>query len=109
MCSWIRRAVRRPRGMAAVLFAAILPALIGVTALSIDTGIVAVARSQLSTAADAAALAGALQLATENRVQGGTNLTTELTAANNQAVALATSNRALGAVPVVSTNISNSS
>src|SRR5262245_61311045 len=109
MRSWIRSPFRNRRAMAAVLFAATLPVLIGFTALSVDTSIVAVARSQMSTAADAAALAGALKLATENRVRGATDLTTEIGAANTQAVSLATANRVLGAAPVVTSNPSNSS
>ncbi len=109
MRSWTRRALRHPRGMAAVLLAVLLPVVVGFAALSVDTAVVSVARAQMSTAADAAALAGALQLATENRVQGGTNLSAELTAANTQAVALATANFVLGATPVVNPNIANNS
>jgi Flp pilus assembly protein TadG len=92
-----------------VFFAVVLPALIGFLALSVDVAVVAVARSQLSTAADAGALAGAAQLATENRVQGGTNLTAEISAANTEAVALATANKVLGKTPVLSANSTNSS
>jgi hypothetical protein len=91
--------------MAAIL----LPVFIGFAALAIDTAVVAVARSQMSTAADAAALAGAMQLATEDRVRGATSLTTEIIAANKQAVSLATSNNVLGSAPVVSANASNQS
>src|SRR5437899_344218 len=109
MRSWIRRALRHPRGTVAVIFASLLPAFVGFSALSVDTAVISVARSQLSTAADAAALAAAMQLATENRVRGGTNLTTEFTAANNQAISLATSNHVLGAMPVVNSNASNQS
>jgi Flp pilus assembly protein TadG len=107
MRSRIRRALGRRRGASAVIIAALLPAFIGFAALSTDTAIIAVARSQMSTAADAAALAGAMQLATEDRVRGATGLTTEITAANNQAVSLATSNRVLGSAPVVNANRSN--
>ena len=49
----------------------------------------------------------ALQLATENRVRGGTDLTAEITATNTHAVSLGTSNRVLGATPVVNANSSN--
>src|SRR5215831_14525345 len=104
MRTLIRRMAERPRGAAAMLFGLLLPAFIGFAALSVDTAMVAVARSQLSTAADAAALAGAMQLATENRVRGGTDLTAEITATNNQAVVFATTNHVLGAVPVISSN-----
>ena len=109
MRSWTRRALRHPRGMAAVLIAVMLPAFVGFAALSVDTAVVAVARTQLSTAADAAALAGAMKLATETRVRGGTDLTAELTAANSQAISLATANRVLGATPVVNANNANTS
>jgi Flp pilus assembly protein TadG len=109
MRSLVLRAKRHRRGTTAVVAAALLPAFIGLTALATDTAVVAVARSQMSTAADAAALAGAMQLATEDRVQGATGLATEITAANNQAVSLATSNRVLGTAPVVSANTSNQS
>ncbi len=109
MRSWIRHAVRRPRGAAAVVVGALLPVFIGFAAFSTDLAIVATARSQMSTAADAAALAGAMQLATENRVRGATTLTAEITAANNQAVALATDNHVLGSAPVVNANTSNQS
>src|SRR5271165_6466527 len=98
-----------PRGAAAVMFGLMLPVFIGFAALSVDTSMVAVARSQSSTAGDAAALAGAFQLATENRVRGGTNLSTEITAANNQAVSFGTSNRALGTTPILNSNASNQS
>ena len=106
---WIRRAIRHRRGMATVLFATLLPLIIGFTALSVDTAVISVARSQLSTAADAAALAGAMQLATADRVKGPTDLTTQITAANSQAVSLGTSNKVLGAAPVVNSNVSNAS
>lgn len=108
MRSLILRIVQNRRGAAAVIFAVALPAVLGFVALSVDLSMVAVARSQLSTAADAAALAGAAALATENRVRGGTSLTAEITAANSQAVALATPNHVLGVAPVLNTNTSNS-
>ena len=99
----------RPRGVAALLFGVMLPVFIGFAALAVDTSMVAVARGQLSTAADAAALAGAQQLATENRVRAATTLTTEITGANNQSLAFAQKNSVLGTTPVLSTNVSNAS
>jgi hypothetical protein len=92
-----------------MMFGLMLPVFIGFVALAVDTSMIAVARSQLNTASDAAALAGAQQLATENRVRGATALPAEITASNNQALAFAQSNTALGATPVLSTNIDNSS
>ena len=109
MRPWIRHAARHPRGAVAAITAALLPAFIGLAALSTDTAVIAVARSEMSTAADAAALAGAMQLATEDRVRGTTSITTEITAANNQAVALATANSVLGTAPIVNANKSNQS
>jgi hypothetical protein len=89
------------------MFGLMLPVFIGFAALAVDTAMVAVARSQLSTAADSAALAGAMQLATENRVRGATTIPAELTAANNQSIAFAQANNVLGAAPVLSTNLTN--
>jgi Flp pilus assembly protein TadG len=91
------------------MFGLMLPVFIGFVALAVDTSMIAVARSQLSTAADSAALAGAVQLATENRVRGATTLHAEMTAANSQAVSFAQANKALGAIPVLSTNATNAS
>jgi hypothetical protein len=90
-----------------VLSAVLIPVVFGFLALAIDTSVIAVTRGQLSTAADAASLAAAMQLATENRVQGGTNLTAEITAANTQGIAIGTSNKVLGARPVLAANDSN--
>src|SRR5258708_13255825 len=103
----ICQAARSPRGAAALLFGVMLPVFIGFAALAVDTSMIAVARSQLSTAADSAALAGAQQLATENRVRGATTLTTEITGANNQSLAFPQKNSVLAPPPVLSTNISN--
>ncbi len=91
----LRWAGKRRRGVAALLFAVLLPLLIGFATLSVDTAVIATARAQLSTAADAAALAGAQQLATEYRVRGITDLTTTIAAANAQAASFASSNNVL--------------
>ncbi|MGC8641434.1 MAG: pilus assembly protein TadG-related protein [Isosphaeraceae bacterium] len=98
---------RLRRGLAVVMFGVLLPVFIGFTALAVDTAMIAVAQGQLGTAADSAALAGAMQLADENRVRGATNLTTEITGANTEAVAFAQANKVLGASPVLSMNTSN--
>jgi Flp pilus assembly protein TadG len=108
MRSSLYSSVRDHRGAAAILFGALLPVLIGFTALAVDTSMIAVARGQLGTAADSAALAGAQQLATENRVRGATTLTGEITGANNQSLAFAQKNSVLGTAPVLSTNVTNS-
>jgi Flp pilus assembly protein TadG len=109
MLQSISHATRSPRGVAVLLFGLMLPAFIGFAALAVDTSMIAVARGQLSTAADSAALAGAQQLATENRVRGATTLTTEITGANNQSLSFAKANSVLGSAPVLSTNIANAS
>ncbi|SIO23916.1 Putative Tad-like Flp pilus-assembly [Singulisphaera sp. GP187] len=99
--------VRMRRGVAALLFALLLPVIMGMLALSVDLALIAVARNQLSTAADAAALAGAIKLASENRTRGATNLSVELAAANGQAQSFAQTNSVLNVAPVLVTNPSN--
>lgn len=103
----LRRIVRHPRGVAAMLFGLMLPVFIGFMALSVDTAMIALARSQLSTAADSAALAGAQQLANEYRVRGVTDMTGQIASANAQAAAFAADNRALGRGVTVVQNPSN--
>jgi Putative Flp pilus-assembly TadE/G-like len=88
------------------MFGLMLPLFLAFVAMAVDTAMIAVARSQLGTAADSAALAGAQQLATE-RVLGATTLTSGIiTTINNQALKFAQSNTVLGATPVLSTNLS---
>lgn len=91
-----RHARRHPRGVTALLVALLLPVFIGMMALSVDTAVVATARGQLSTAADAAALAGAQRLASEARVRGATDLSTEIALANSAAANFAQANKVLG-------------
>jgi Flp pilus assembly protein TadG len=104
-----RRARRHPRGVAAVLVAFLLPLFVGFVALSADTAVIATARSQLSTAADAAALAAAQQLASARRVSLPTDLTPEYTAGSTKATAFAAANSVLGQPVVVTGNPSNAS
>jgi Flp pilus assembly protein TadG len=103
----VHQARRHRRGVAAMLFAFLLPVLVGFVGLSVDSGVLALARGQLSTAADSAALAGARQLASDRRVQGVTDLGPEIAAANSQAVAFALSNRVLGQGVVALPNAAN--
>src|SRR5437867_3180740 len=107
MSSWIRHALRHPRGAAAVVFAAMLPALIGFTALSVDTSIVAVARSQLSTAVDSAALAGATRLASQQRLLAYPVGTSDVNDAQTRAIQFASSNKVLGNAALVLPNLTN--
>ncbi|MGE3821225.1 MAG: pilus assembly protein TadG-related protein, partial [Isosphaeraceae bacterium] len=67
----LKRAKWSPRGVAATFLAVMLPVFIGFVSLSVDTAVIASARGQLLTAADASALAAALQLASDRRLQGG--------------------------------------
>ncbi len=92
----LTRARRHRKGMAAMLFGLLLPVLIGFVTLSVDTSVLAVARSQLSTAADSAALAGAQQLASDYRLQGLSNLSTLLATPNSRAASFAAANKVLG-------------
>jgi hypothetical protein len=78
-----------------------LPLFLGLTALSVDVSVVAIARSQLSTAADAGALAGAVALADQARLQGITDLTNEINAANSAATKFVQANQVLGQTLVV--------
>lgn len=98
---------RWPRGMTALLFGLLLPVLVGFAALAVDTAVLATARSQLSTAADAAALAGAQQLATESRVRGTTDMSGPIAAANAQASTFAAANHVIGQGVTVVQNPNN--
>ena len=94
------------RGIAALLFCIMLPLFIAFVALSVDLGVVAIADGQLRCAADAAALAGAMTLVDDYRLQGISNISTEVTAAN-AAAAVAQANLVLGSAPVIVANTSN--
>jgi uncharacterized membrane protein len=48
-----------------------MPVILGFAGLSADLGVIALTRSQLMTVADSAALAGAQQLASQNRLVSG--------------------------------------
>jgi Flp pilus assembly protein TadG len=104
----ILQAARRNRlGLSAVLFSLMLPVFIGFVALSVDTAVIAAAKSQLSTAADAAALAGARQLANDMRLQGTSNITPIIAAANTQAVAIGGANNVFGQSVTIVPNTNN--
>ncbi len=87
----------RSRGVILVQFTLLLVVLLGLTALAIDTGMIATARVQLKTVADAAALAGARQLASQRRISTTiANLTIEVNEATAQAIAVGNANSVLG-------------
>jgi Flp pilus assembly protein TadG len=90
------------RGKVIVLMAALTPVMVGMTALAVDTAALAAAKAQLQTAADSAALAGAMQLATDRRVQNPTSLTPEIQLAQSKAAALIGQNAILGRAPTLS-------
>src|SRR3954452_6968389 len=106
----VRRAsrLRSRRGIAAVLFGVLLPLFLGLSTLAIDVSVIAAARGQLNTAADAAALAGAMKLADEYRTRGVTDLSTQIAAANADAAARAQSNKVLNQPSVVVQDTDNS-
>jgi Putative Tad-like Flp pilus-assembly len=101
--------MKHPRkGTAMVVFGLLLPVLLMGAALSVDLAVLAVARSQLSVAADAAALAGAAQLASARRMQSGlTNLNPEIGAANTAAITFAAANQVIRSSAVLSANLNN--
>jgi hypothetical protein len=86
-----------------------MPVFVGLAALSVDLSVVAVAEGELSCAADAAALAGAMQLIDDYRTQGTSNLTNEISAANTYATQFAQANLVLGSAPVIIANPNNGS
>jgi Flp pilus assembly protein TadG len=101
----LRRTPKDPRGSAIMLFGLMLPMFVGFAALSVDSGVLAVARAQLSTVADAAALAGATQLADDYFRIGITNLSN----ANDKAATIGQYNLVLGQAAVITQNPGNAS
>jgi Flp pilus assembly protein TadG len=91
----------------AVIFAALLPAFVGMIALSVDLAAMSVAKGQIETTADAAALAGARCLFTDNHLVAGASMSAEIAAAQSGATSVAAGNRILGGAPVVLPNASN--
>jgi Flp pilus assembly protein TadG len=103
------RLPRERRGAVAPLVGLLLPVLLLCTALVADLAVLAVARSQLSVAADAAALAGAAQLGSARRTQTTiTDLAPEITAANTQAASFAAQNFVLHQPAALLSNTGNS-
>jgi len=96
------------RGNSLVMTAVFLPVLVGMVALAVDTAVLATARAQLKTVADSAALAGAIQLADNARVQGSMSLTTETTNAMSRAQTAGQANTVLGKSAVLLSNSGNS-
>jgi Flp pilus assembly protein TadG len=95
-------------GKIVVLTALLMPVIVGGLALSVDTAILATARAHLQTVADAASLAGAMQLASDRRVSNPADLSPEMTAARSKARSIGQANKVLGSSPVIIDNTSNS-
>src|SRR5205823_5354771 len=101
------KTVRERRGQALVLTAILMPVLVGFVALAVDIGGIATAKAQLQTAADAAALAGARQLASDQRLHGGPVGLAEIGSAQTQTLQFASANKVLGGAAVLLPNASN--
>lgn len=102
-----RRFGGRRAGKVLVLSAIVMPSLLGLTAVSLDYGIQATAKGQLSTAADAAALAAVMKLTGESRLANSSNISSQISAARARAVEIAGANRVLGNAPVIDANSYN--
>jgi Flp pilus assembly protein TadG len=87
-----------------VLTGLLMPALLGGVGLAVDTGVIGTARSQLQTAADAAALAGAWQLA---QIRTPALMTTSLARARGAAITAAANNRVIARDVLVKDNPTN--
>ena len=107
-CAQSRKFRRDRRGASLALVALLLPLLIGFMALSVDTAIVATARSQLRTTADAAALAGAVKLVDQYILYGSNNASSQISSAQAQARLVGQANTVLGQAPVLLDNSGNS-
>src|SRR3954467_3800726 len=96
-----RRAGRTRRGKILVMTALMVPVLFGATLLSTDTAVLVNAEAQLKTAADASALAGAMQLVDETRLRGATNPASLMSTARSRTIAVAAQNLVLGSAPAL--------
>ncbi len=92
---------------ATVIIAVLLPVVIGGLALSVDTAVIATARAQLSTVADAAALAGARKLVSTQRRNGSVISGEDVTVAQVAAKDVAWLNKVLGSEALLLLNGSN--
>ncbi len=89
------------RGAVIVFVAALMVVLLGMAALTIDLGILYVARSELQRTADAAALAAALDLLDEDILKGAPYMSDEIAAATLSAVEYAQMNPVLNVAPTL--------
>jgi Flp pilus assembly protein TadG len=83
----------------------LLFAFFGLVALAVDIGVIATAKAQLQTVADAAALAGARQLVSPRRLSSTiTDLTPEMQKATDQAITIGQRNSVLGQAVVITSS-----
>ncbi len=99
---------RVPRGVSLAMSALLTPVLVGFLAVSVDTALLATGRNQLRTAADAGALAGAVNLIDQYNKYGTSSVSTQIASAQAQARAIGQSNKVLGQASVFLDNASNS-
>ena len=98
---------RARRGLTIALAALSLPVIFGVASLCIDAGVLMLARAQLTTEADAAALAGAYQLNDPARINPTFSLANDMAAARIHALAIGRANSVLGQAAVLNDNPTN--
>ena len=92
------------RGAIAVYVATSGAVLLGFAALAVDTGRLYLGKTELQVAADAAALAGAIELLNERRLFGAGELLTSFQVVRQQAGAVAAGNPVLGVGPQIDYN-----
>lgn len=97
----IRRRPHQRRAAVIVQVAILSTTLIGMAALTIDLGMLYVARTELQVSADASALAATWELLDEDRLKGSPYLENEMSLARYQAAQFASLNSVLGASPAI--------
>lgn len=95
------RSCEFPSGKVLVVTGLMLVALISFAAVAVDLGVIAAARAQLETVADASALAGARQLVSDYRLGVNYTPTTEAANASSKAIAIGQSNTVLNHTAVI--------
>lgn len=101
------RAWRDRQGKILVMTVLMTPVLFGAALVSTDTAILVNAEAQLKTAADAAALSGAMVLADETRLRGTTSLTSLMSTARSKVISVASSNQVLNSPTLIADNPKN--
>jgi len=99
--------IARRRGAVLILAALAMVVLMAVTALAVDYGYLLVVRTQLQSATDAAALAGAMELVDADALTGQGDMTDEITAARLAAIQYAAYHTAGGNPVTIDGNFLN--